>query len=152
MVNILNQVFPLAPESMKELLQSQATNLVKDPKGRRWSTQVISICLRLWSTSPKAYKDLRDLCVLVLPSTQLLSLYKNVLQQKPGIIPANLEWMRGEAVRQNVPAAGWRGGLTLDEMQVQDDIQIVQKGQSWKLIGFVDVGTTANRLEELVSG
>ena len=36
----------------------------------------------------------------------------------------NLVWMRKEADRQNIPASGRRGGIQLDEMQIQDDLQV----------------------------
>ena len=51
---ILEKVLPTAPENMKELLMAQAGNLKCHPNRRSWSTNVISVCLRLWSRSPKA--------------------------------------------------------------------------------------------------
>ena len=75
---------------------------------------------------------------------------KNAVQQKTGINPGNMEWMHGEAVRQQVPAAGWR--VTLDELQIQDDVQVVKKGKSWRLVAFVNVGDAGIQLEELLNG
>ena len=59
--------------------------------------------------------------------------------------------MRKEDKHQNIPAAGWRGGLCLDKMQVQDDVQIVRSGASWERVVFIDVGSTANKIEELAN-
>ena len=117
---------------------------------------MISICLRLWCRSPDAYNGLRydeskKTGVLILPSTRLLAYYKNFAPQHPGVIQENLEWMRCEAQRQGVPSAGMRGDLCIDEMSVQDDVQILRSGKKWKLVGFVDVGKTANQLEKIVN-
>ena len=88
--------------------------------------------------------------MLVLPAVSLLKMYKNVIQQRPGIKMDNLNWMRSEeANQQGIPKAGWRGGLAIDEMQVQDDVQIVRKGASWELLGFKDVGHTGNLITKL---
>ena len=45
----------------------------------------------------------------------------------------------------DVPKAGWRGGICLDEMQIQDDVQIAKSGKSWDLVGFVDIGNTVGK-------
>ena len=89
---MLEKMFPSAPENMKELLLSQTKNLTAaSPYGRRWSSKMIGVALRLWCRSPKAYEVLRETGVLILPSVRLLSYYKNVVQQKPGINADNLE-------------------------------------------------------------
>jgi hypothetical protein len=62
--------------------------------------------------------------MLVLPTGRLLSYYKNAVNQEPGICKDNLEWMANEAKRLNVPPVGMRGGLLLDEMQIQEDLQV----------------------------
>ena len=139
------------PEEMKSFFSSQAENIKKCPTGRRWSTTVISVCLRLWCRSPRAYEDLRDSRFLVLPSSRLLRYYKNVIEQKPGINPSHLGWMLSEAKRQNVPDVGWRGGVSIDEMQIKDDVQISKTGSDWRLVGFIDLGSTGNIIEKLVS-
>ena len=61
---------------------------------------------------------------LTLPSTRLLQYYKNSVDQAPGINPRQLEWMEKEAETKKVNAFGKRGGLVLDEMSIQDDIQV----------------------------
>ena len=75
--------------------------------------------------SPQAYADLKSSGVLVLPSKRLLQYYKNSVDQAPGINLQQLDWMVKEAAFKNVPAFGKHGGLVLDEMSVQDDIQVI---------------------------
>ena len=50
--------------------------------------------------------------------------YKNCVRQKPGFQLDNLEWMKSEAERRSLPSMGYRGGLLIDEMSVQDDLQV----------------------------
>lgn len=77
--------------------------------------------------SPQAYKDLQDSNILKLPSGRLLRYYKNSVSQPPGLNKDNLRWMYSEAKRQNIPPSGWHGGIVIDEMQVQDDLQVRNK-------------------------
>ena len=153
MLLILHKVFPTAPENLTELLVAQMKNLKAKPNGRRWSSKVIAVCLRLWCRSPKGYEGLRlspenEAGFLILPSTRLLQYYKNIVQQRPGVNEENIKWMRSEALKQGVPDAGWHGGVSIDEMQVQDDLQIVKRGSGWHLVGFVDMGDLGNKLEK----
>lgn len=122
---ILFQVLPHVPVGFKDLFESQMKNSRsgKDPRSRRWNAKVISICLSIYCRSPKAYDDLKNSGMLVLPSTQLLRFYKNAVDQQPGFIEDNLLWMRNEAKRRHLPSIGMRGGLLL-EMQIQDDLQV----------------------------
>lgn len=59
-----------------------------------------------------------------MPSKRLLQYYKNSVDQAPGINIKQLEWMEKEAISKNVSEFGKRGGLVLDEMTIQDDIQV----------------------------
>lgn len=76
------------------------------------------------SRSPAAYQDLRQSGMLQLPSQRLLRYYKNMVDQKPGIVEDNLLWMSKEATRLQVPDVGMREGILLDEMQIQEDLQV----------------------------
>ena len=151
MSSILKNVLPTAPDAFKTMLESQLKNISKDKRTRRWDPKVISICLSLWCRSPQAYNDLRDSQLLVLPSGRLLSYYKNVVKQTPGYNSQNLNWMRTEALNKKVPEGGWRGGLCIDEMQIQDDLQVVRCGDSWKIVGAVDVGDPCNDVEIIIN-
>ena len=54
----------------------------------------------------------------------LFRFYKNIVRQDPGFNSKNLEWMEKEATRQNVEGFGRRGGLLIDEMQIQDELRV----------------------------
>ena len=75
--------------------------------------------------SPQAYNDLRESGVCVLPTPRLLQYYKNSVDQAPGVNEQQLNWMVKEAAAKNITEFGKRGGLILDEMSIQDDIQVL---------------------------
>ena len=150
---ILLNVFPKASEDLKDMLSMQVKNCsVPNNRCHRWSKKVISTCLSLWSRSPKAYQELQNSGLLILPSGRLLQYYKNSVSQPPGFNKCNLEWMRKEATRQNIPATGLRGGLVMDEMLIQDDIQVKKRGDEWELIGAVDMGSWCEALDIIDRG
>lgn len=82
--DLLAKRIPCASETMIELLLSQFENVGKHPKGRRWSKQIVNVCLQLYTRSPVGYATLRRSKMLVLPSTNLLVLYKGRIQHKVG--------------------------------------------------------------------
>ncbi|XP_052250783.1 uncharacterized protein LOC127857994 isoform X2 [Dreissena polymorpha] len=121
---------------MKELLLSQVQNVGKHPKGRRWPKEIINVCLQLYTRSPVGYGLLRSSEMLVLPSPSLLVLYKSRVQHKIGFDEEIFRWMHAEALRLNVPPYGWKGGIILDEMAIQKDLQIQKNGDVVELIGI----------------
>ena len=112
---------------------------IPDPRGRRYEKDLISLAIILWTRSPQNYKELIH-AGYILPSPRTLSLYKNCITQKPGINKDMFRWMSLEAERINLNQAGYIGGLLLDEMNIQKDLQIVTKGGEWKLVGLTDMG------------
>jgi hypothetical protein len=40
-----------------------------------------------------------------------------------------------------------RGGILIDEMTIQDDPQIIKKGDSWSIVGAVDMGDMNNKID-----
>ena len=44
-------------------------------------------------------------------------------------------WIMNEADRQRVPSSGRRGGLLIDQMQIQDDIQVIFNSNLYKIEG-----------------
>ena len=155
MTIILNKVVENGvPEKFKVLLDSQLKSCRKgiDIHQRRWNTDVITICLSLYIRSPKGYQDLQNSGLLVLPSQRLLRYYKNSIRQSPGFNSDNLQWMTKEATRQQISHFGMNGGIIIDEMSIQDDLVIQKKGDSWTLVGFVDMDTTNNNIAILCQG
>jgi hypothetical protein len=94
--------------------------------------------------SPSAYEQLRNAQILVLQSKRLLQLYKNSAKQEVEFCEDNMRWMAIESVRQKVSQFLKHGGLVLDEMSIQDDLVIKRQGDSWKLVGMIDMGEPNN--------
>jgi hypothetical protein len=95
--------------------------------------------LTLYNRNPSAYRELTKNGWLNLPSESLLYLYKYSVRQRPGIISKMMEWMRSEATRlQVVPKEGLYGGIILDEMSIQEDLQIINQGKESTLSGLID--------------
>ena len=65
---------PGISKEFQTLLKSQVRNRNenKDPRHRRWDTEIISMCLSLWTRSPRAYDMLKQSNMLILPSERLL--------------------------------------------------------------------------------
>lgn len=57
-----------------------------------------------------------------------------------------------EALRKEVPKEGWAGGLIIDEMAIQSDIQIHKSGDIVELAGFTNYGEEGNVCKILRTG
>ena len=148
---VLLKFFPYLMEkpALLGLLSDQVeTAKHKDARGRRYEKEVISLALTLWTRSPKNYDELRK-SGLLLPSPKTLSLYKNCVEQTPGINPNMMRWMANEARSQNLNAIGYVGGLILDEMNVQKSLDISNKRGEWKMVGFPDLGEGSSAMASL---
>ena len=86
-------LIPCATSDMIKLLLSQAENAGRNPRGRRWTRDIISVCLQLYNRSPLGYASLRDSGLLLLPSPSLLVLYKSNVNQTPGFKFETFEWI-----------------------------------------------------------
>jgi hypothetical protein len=49
-----------------------------------------------------------------------------------------MEWMRSEATRLQVLKEGLYGGIILDELSIQEDLQIINQGKESTLSGLID--------------
>jgi hypothetical protein len=76
---------------------------------------------------------------LILPSEKLLQRYKNHVNQEAGINSDILHWMANEAKLKNLPPEGFEGGLIIDEMSIQPDLQFKKTNGEIELIGFTEV-------------
>jgi len=139
MAGELKKIAPNLSQNQLTLIASQIeASECKTSKGMRWPKEVICMTLTLYNRNPSAYRDITKNGWLNLPSESLLYLYKNAIKQKPGIIPDMMSWMYKEAIRQKVCEEGFYGGIILDEMSIQEDIQIVKQGKDSTLVGLVD--------------
>ncbi|CAC5368771.1 unnamed protein product [Mytilus coruscus] len=121
-------------------------------KGMRWDKDVMYMALSLYNRNPAAYRDIVENDWLQLPSESLIKIYKNAMQQFPGIVPEMMLWMSNEAKRQNLVTEGYFGGLILDEMAIQEDLQIVNTKASTKFYGLSDSGFDVQRMQALNEG
>ena len=144
---IVEQIKDKAP-NFHLLLKAQLLNARhKDPRQRKWDPAIISFCLHSWAQYLNSYRGLQGSKTLILPSRCTLQYHKNRVSQVCGIVPENFLWMYNEAERLHLTTANLKGGLILDEMSIQDDIQIVKRGQQWELVGAVDLGELVNSME-----
>lgn len=148
----IKKLFPNAPQEMIELLLSQAVNVARDPKGRRWPQSIISLCLQWFCRSPQSYEAVRASKFLILPSRSVLIRYKTQVTHNVGFDDEVLLWMHEEAKRQNIPENGYVGGLIIDEMSIQADIQICKSGDVVELAGLMDLGDEGNISHALRKG
>ncbi|CAG2213956.1 unnamed protein product [Mytilus edulis] len=121
-------------------------------KGMRWDKDVICMALSLYNRNPSAYRDIVQNDWLQLPSESLIKLYKNAVHQCPGIVPDMMLWMCNEAKRQNLVTEDYFGGLILDEMAIQENLQIVNTKSSTKLYGLSDSGLDVQQMQALNEG
>ena len=152
LTQIFDEVINISPPKIVEFLVSQQKALSHKPKGRRWSKSIIRICLTLWCRSQKCDKELRDSGFLLLPSQRTLQIYKNKINQKPGINNELIHWMKNEALSRNLPPGGYEGGLILDEMSIQSDLEFCSRDGNVYLWGFKEVTDESEFIESILNG
>lgn len=140
------------PEKAQSFLLSQTQFVNLNPHARRWDKDIIRMCLSIYCRSPRAYEDLAKSGFMVLPSKCLLQTYKNRVQHEPGIQKDILHWMKNEALAQNIGLGGYEGGIMLDEMSIQEDLELRKKGNSFEIIGFNEGLDETNYMKTLCSG
>jgi hypothetical protein len=149
---LFKQTFPNVHSNMCTLICSMLKNTSVNPRARRWDRSVILIALQMWRRSPQGYVYMVEMGAMMLPSVRLLQMYKNVVEQGPGFRSNVLNWMYDSAREKNLPPEGYVGGLIFDEMSLQENIQMDNKGGNWKLMGMVDYGMHGNDTETIIHG
>lgn len=139
---VIQELKKIAPNLNSNQLMLIATQMKSSEctsaSGMRWPKEVISMSLTLYNRNPSAYRDITKNGWVNLPSESLLYLYKSAVKQRPGIIPEMMQWMRNEAINSNISNEGLYGGIILDEMSIQEDLQIVNQGRKSSLYGLVE--------------
>lgn len=148
----IKALVPDAKDEMVELLFCQVENAAKHPKGRRWSQQIITFCLQWYCKSPKSYESVRESGYLLLPSRSILIQYKTKVKQNVGFDDNIFRWMHEEARRKDLCEEGYMGGLIIDEMAIQADVEITKSGDVIELVGLSDVGEEGNLSNMLRKG
>ena len=149
---IFNNVIKDCPPKIMEFLVSQQDALSKHPNVRRWSKNIIRLCLTLRCRSPGAYSDLRDSGFLILPSQRILQIYKNKFHQKAGINKDLVHWMKNEALSRNIPSEGFEGGLIMDDMSIQCYLQFYFKEGVKYLVGFTEITEESLLMDSISKG
>ena len=98
------------PEKTALLFQSQIKTLNSNPHARRWSPEIVRLCLTRYCRSPKAYQDLSQSGFLTLPSARQIQRIKNRVDQEADVKKEVLQWMKSEAEKLNIPEEGYEGG------------------------------------------
>ena len=129
------------------LEEQERINGLSDKRGRRWHPLVIRWCFHLYSTSPKAYQQLKDSGILTLPDSRTLRDYSNCYKSGLGFDPSFLDLVKKDFIERSDPkdTDSWLG-LIDDEVSIRKDLVFDDTG---KLIGFVDLGSTQNSIDEL---
>lgn len=118
----------------------------------QWDKEIVSMAISIYNRNPGVYREIIHQKWLQLPSESLVYLYKNSVRQGPGILPDMMTWMKNEAIRQNIPTSGYYGGIILDEMSIQEDLQIVNTKQGSQIHGLADSDETVKYMKMLNAG
>lgn len=79
-------------------------------------------------------------------------MYKNSVSQKPGLNDDVLQWMVHEADKLKLDSFGREGGLILDEMAIQEDLQFKITNGVSTLVGLVDLGNDKDMMDGINTG
>lgn len=90
--------------------------------------------------------------MLKLPSGRLLKMYKNSCSQNPGFNESVGKWMSEEALKRKIGSEEREGGIILDEMAIQEDLQMKSVDGTWKLVGLVSLGEEYISMQALTEG
>lgn len=117
-----------------------------DSRGRRWHPLVIRWCFQLYSTSPRAYQQLKDSGILILPDSRTLRDYSNYYKSGAGFNPSFLDLVKKDFIQRSDPKECdcWLG-LIHDEVSIRKELVFDDTG---KLIGFIDLGETQNSIDQ----
>ena len=137
------------PENFKSLFIQQQQNALSctDSRSRRWHPLIIRWCFQLYSSSPKAYQFLKDSGVLLLPDKRTLRDYSNCFKVDSGFDSGFLDLVKKDFISRSNPEDYdvWVG-IIHDEVSLRKDLVFDDSG---KLIGFVNLGSVQNSMDDL---
>ena len=138
--DVFTNLFPNISPLLSDLIWAQSHCSQQEAEGinarqRRWTKPLISFAMKLWITSPSAYRYLSG--VMYLPCEKTLQLYKNTINKDPGVNHDMLTWLYTECERTGTPK---QGGLIFDEMNIQPNVQFEPHGEGLRMFGGVDFG------------
>ena len=139
-------------EEQRNFMLRQLALASRHPTQRRYTKEDISTWIVVYNRDPGLYRMLRGKNEIIMPNPSVLQLYKNCLQQRPGINPQLFQSMVLEAQRCNIPTEHWCGSLILDEMSIAAGLQNVPEGKGFKLIGLVETGEECHSMKVTRNG
>ena len=103
-----------------KLFWEQQKILLSSSFGHIYHPQLIRFCLSIHAKFPAAYKELRELGILILPSERTLHDYRNFFKPKPGLNPENI------CKLQNLPRTFFNTQryviVVFDEIKIQSQL------------------------------
>lgn len=136
-------------EDFKSLFLKEQQKVLSctDNRARRWHPLIIRWCFQLHSSSPKAYEMLKDSGILILPDKRTLRDYSNCFKCKVGFDSDFFDVLKKDFVSRSGPKHydNWVG-IIHDEVSLRKELVFDDSG---KLIGFVDLGSTQNCIDDL---
>jgi len=127
--------------------QQQRYNSLKDKRGMRWHPLMIRFALNLKYLSSSAYKAVGQF--LTLPSERTLRDYTHVLKFDVGTSSAIIQRLKEDMDYENCTQTQKKICLLIDEMKVKS--RLVFSKTSGRLVGFVDLGSVNEEIEQLAS-
>ena len=128
--------------SFQALFWRQQQEALRSGKGVRWHPLMIKWCLYLHHCSSGAYKMLRNLKCLSLPSERTLQDYTHFNSTKAGFSDATDDQLREYARLSDTPNHKNLVGLLFDEMHIKEGL--VFNKSTGSLVGSVDLGDINN--------
>jgi hypothetical protein len=108
----------------RNFIENQVENANRKPTGRRYTAETTELAMSLYAGNPRTLENVKRNNQIILPSGKHLSRIKNTVKQTAGVNEPNLEWMRLIANEEGRPLSDFYGGLLIDEMKVQEDIEL----------------------------
>jgi len=127
--------------------QQQWYNSLKDKRGMRWHPLMIRFALNLKYLSSSAYKAVGQF--LTLPSERTLRDYTHVLKFDVGTSSAIIQRLKEDMDYENCTPTQKKICLLIDEMKLKS--RLVFSKTSGRLVGFVDLGSVNEEIEQLAS-
>ena len=122
---------------------------LKDKRQMRWHPLVIRFALSLRYASSTAYRTVTSSGLLSLPSERTLRDYTHWCAVQNGVHFPFIEKARKVMVQEGLSTEDKQFALIMDEMKIKQGL--VYRKHTGELVGFCDLGTVNQELEELAN-
>lgn len=140
-VNTVDDIVKDLPEPQKMALRAAIMQqAAKSPRGHRYTTEWLMVCLLLRLTSPKCYRTLSDMKVLPLPSINRLTQLLRGLPCEYGMNKFALESIKLHM--NGKPEHHTYGSIIIDEIKLRETTEFNRTSYSFD--GFVNYGDVSS--------